>query len=241
MRPIDNRLNIVAVRVEHKRRVIPRMVRARSRGSVVASTGCQRRIIKRLDGLLAIRAERDMGRCWSRPGLRGGDVEIAARRAIIHPETDSRLVMGFGKVPEWCQRFRVKLNGTVGIVDMQGHMVNHDSHYRRASARSAQALSVSVRRCIDPGLANTVTTGAHSWWAVVCTISSVARVAQWIEHRSPKAGVARSNRVPGTIPCRQVVSSVRHGAASLPYLPAVCVASAFHILTIHARPLLNRL
>ena len=30
-------------------------------------------------------------------------------------------------------------------------------------------------------------------------MSSVARVAQWIEHRSPKAGVARSNRVPGTI------------------------------------------
>ena len=139
-----------------------------------------------------------MGRCWSRPGLRGGDVEIAVRRAIIHPETDSRLVMGFGKVPEWCQRFRVKLNGTVGIADMQGHMVNHDCHYRRASARSAQALSVSVRRCIDPGHTNTVTTGAHSWWAVVCTISSVARVAQWIEHRSPKAGVARSNRVPGT-------------------------------------------
>lgn len=43
------------------------------------------------------------------------------------------------------------------------------------------------------------TTFARGKWMDVCTMSSVARVAQWIEHRSPKAGVARSNRVPGTI------------------------------------------
>ena len=135
MRPINDGLDIVAVRVEHKRRVIPRMVRARSRGSVVSSTGCQRRIIKRLDGLLAIRAERDMGRCWSRPGLRGGDVEIAARRAIIHPETDGRLVMGFGNIAERCERFRVKRDGTSDVADMQGHMIDHDSHYRWVYSR----------------------------------------------------------------------------------------------------------
>ena len=74
------------------------------------------------------------------------------------------------------------------------------------------------------------TTFARGKWMDVCTMSSVARVAQWIEHRSPKAGVARSNRVPGTI------FPAWSGARDAWLCPVrrVC-QKKFHILTIVVR------
>lgn len=65
MTPIDHGLDVVAVRIQHERRVVARMVRARTGSPVVAPSGGERRIVECPHCGVIRREEGDMGwRVW---------------------------------------------------------------------------------------------------------------------------------------------------------------------------------
>lgn len=146
-RPVDDGLDVVAVRIQHECGIVPRMIRARSRSAVVSAADGACRGMETPHGLTVRGEERDMrGRRRERGIIQRRHVEVGVRRPVIHAETQRGLVVGLDDVAEWRERMLVERDAASDVPHMQCDVIQHTCHCTRSiSHMTAVSYSLVIR------------------------------------------------------------------------------------------------
>ena len=126
-RPIDDGLDVVAIRIEHERSPITVMVGAGPGLAVVGAAGGKSRGMEFFNGLLAGREERDVRGHNGASRFYRGDVEIGVCGAVIHAESDGGFVVCLGHIAQRSEGCGVESDGFVDVACLEGHVVDHGS------------------------------------------------------------------------------------------------------------------
>lgn len=150
-RPVDDGLDVIAVRIQHECGIVPRMIRARSRSAVVSAADGERRGMETPHGLTVRGEERDMrGRRRERGIIQRGHVEVGVRRPVIHAETQRGLVVGLDDVAEWRERMLVESDAASDVPHMQCDVIQHTCHCTRSISHMTAAFYPLVIRYHPP-------------------------------------------------------------------------------------------
>src|SRR5438552_3748906 len=136
-----NRLDIIPVRVDQKRRVVGRaVIRARAGAAIVAATGLQAFGVEFLDRGMIPGAEGDMG-----AGLRGALVQMQPeRRRALRPKARAGIVLRAERITERGKGRGIEANTGVEIANAKSDVVVHDGLQSKcARTRGTGATLVS--------------------------------------------------------------------------------------------------